>query len=204
MKRLSRRVPVVAVPLLLLLLLLPFVGGCDDHDDHPTATTQILSSYYDDGNIVRYGDGSYDHFFPPPSDDNIWVGLYGADEWRGFLQFPLGGSGGVPAGVGIRRATLDLVVRSVQPGMRLYVDLVDVDTSLGAYGAANPEALWNDGMVLPLATVAVDHPYMSSPRHVPVELRLLLDPGASAGLMIFTDPWADTQVAPLLEVEYYL
>lgn len=51
-------------------------------------------------------------------------------EYRAFIEFPLGGAGGVPANATIVSATLDVVVNSVQfsSPVPVRIDLIDVTT----------------------------------------------------------------------------
>src|SRR5690242_19364476 len=83
------------------------LAGCGGGGhDHPAETlqTQILSDSSYDGDIEQTGPTSYTITQGmSASVQTVYAGIdpAGGTEFRAFLDFPLGGSGGVPAGAAI-------------------------------------------------------------------------------------------------------
>jgi hypothetical protein len=210
-----------ALPALLAVLL--FLFGCSDssggdHTSPSTVEAQILSDPGADGDIA---------FTPPATyvvssslttlDVLAGVDPDSGDEYRGFLDFPLGGSGGVPLDATIVSATLEVLVDSVSvthpnDTVPMILDLVtfqpptlintDFDRSI------QPTLLSQTSVFFPSDAgnnVSIDvTPLMQEAqrRGLPdFQLRLLLDFSASSGLIEIDDN--ATATAPLLTVRYY-
>ena len=107
--------------------------GGDGRDNGPppsTVTTQILSDSSYDGDIEQVSASSYT--VTQGMSANVQTVLAGIDpaggtEFRAFLDFPLGGSGGVPGNAAIDSAFLEVFVDDLQPNastLPLRVELV--------------------------------------------------------------------------------
>jgi hypothetical protein len=105
-------------------------GGGGDVGPPPTFTTQILSDPTYDGDIEQVSSSSYT--VTQGMSANVQSVLAGIDpvggtEFRAFLDFPLGGSGGVPGNAAIDSAFLEIFVDDLQPNtsnLPLRVELV--------------------------------------------------------------------------------
>jgi hypothetical protein len=107
-------------------------GGGDGGDlgPPPSFTTQILTDPSFDGDIEQVSPGSYT--VTQGMSANVQSVLAGIDpvggtEFRAFLDFPLGGQGGVPADAVIDSAFLEVYVDDLQPDtstLPLRVELV--------------------------------------------------------------------------------
>ena len=205
--------------LLAALLMVSLLFGCGDHHEEPaTFVSQIVSDPGADGDIS----------FTPPSTYVISSALtthrvlagvdpVSGDEFRGFLDFPLGGSGGVPSNAIINSATLEIVINAVSvatPGdtVPMILDLVtfqppslistDFDRSI------QPPLISLFFIFLEsdaANNVAIDiTPLMEEAqrRGLPdLQVRLLLDFSATSGLIEIDDNTVAT--APLLTVQYF-
>jgi hypothetical protein len=124
---LNRTVTLVAA---CLLGLAGCGGGGGDSGPPPSFTTQILSDPVYDGDIEQVSDSSYT--VTQGMSANVQSVLAGIDpvggtEFRAFLDFPLGGSGGVPGNAIIDSAFLEIFVDDLQPdtsSLPLRVELV--------------------------------------------------------------------------------
>lgn len=102
----------------LLIGVVLVLGGCGDDDDSPPPPpAQIVSDPAFDGDIARSVTGQYKATQGDATLGKIYVGLDPADgaELRAFIDFPLGGSGGVPLNAAIAWATLELFISDIQP-----------------------------------------------------------------------------------------
>lgn len=107
-------------------------GGGDDNGPPPTFTTQILSDSAYDGDIEQTSPTSFTVTQGmTPTVQTVFAGIdpVGGTEFRAFLDFPLGGPGGVPANAGIDSAFLEVFVDNLQlqagtTGLPVLVDLV--------------------------------------------------------------------------------
>jgi hypothetical protein len=109
------------------------LGGCGGGDgDHgaPQIVTQILSDPGFDGDIELTADGSYVVTQGmSPTVQSVFAGIdpMAGTEFRAFLDFPLAGSGGVPADAFIDSAFLEIFVDDLMPSngsLPLRVELV--------------------------------------------------------------------------------
>jgi hypothetical protein len=206
---------------LAITLLYGCGGGGDSeaNDPAPQSTTQIFSSPRADGDIV----------FTPPSayavssaltTGNVFAGVDPAtgDEFRGFLDFPLGGPDGVPVDATIESAILEIQINSVavpSPGatVPMIIDLVnfqpptlvadDFDrTAQPPLLSLAPVTLFSfdagDMVALDVTPLMQEAQRLGLPD---LQLRLLLDFAVDSGLIEIDDD--DDATAPLLTVTYF-
>lgn len=105
-------------------------GGGGDIAPPPTYTTQIQSDPAFDGDIALTGPNAYVVTQGMTSAvQSVFAGIdpVTSNEYRAFLDFPLGGSNGVPANAVIDSAYLDIYISSLQPtngSLPLRIELV--------------------------------------------------------------------------------
>lgn len=209
----------------LLIGVVLVLGGCgDDNDPPPQFVASILSDASFDGDIVR---DSVTGILTPTQGNtqSVYVGFDPADgdEFRAFLDFPLGGSGGVPLNAIIAWATLDIVINSILPNplagtIPIRIDLVPFPLPLTG-------RFFDRTLEPPLATMTIAPPISQSDygQHVLIDvtglmveaqllglpdfqIRILRDPGTVApGLIEINDTTGPDRglLAPLLEVGYF-
>jgi hypothetical protein len=101
------------------LIVLAGCGGGGDNIDQPEIVqTQILSDSGFDGDIEQTGpDSAVVTQGMGPNVQNVLAGIdpNTGDEFRAFLHFPLGGSGGVPANARIDSAFLEVFIDDLDP-----------------------------------------------------------------------------------------
>src|SRR5512135_1577935 len=101
-----------------LAAVLFFLGvalvGCGGGGSRPTIVTQILSDPVFDGDILQdQATGAFT--ITIGNTQSVFAGIVpGTGEYRAFLDFPLTGAGGVPGDAVIVKATLDIVINSIQ------------------------------------------------------------------------------------------
>lgn len=211
----------------LTLIVLTLTGcgsGSGHHSDPLVYNTQILSDYSFDGDIAR-SPGGATFTITQDAAESYYAGFDPADgaELRAFLQFPLAGAGGVPAGAAIQSATLDLLINSIKPNpllntIPIRIDLVDLQ----------PTTLFPDDfdrtLQPALATTTIYPPIAQTDfgQHVFVDVtalmqeaqflglpifqvRILVDPGTTSGLIEINDSTGVNRatLAPVLDVSYY-
>jgi len=207
------------------LLALTACGGGGDNGPPPAVTTQILSDSAFDGDIEQVSASSYTVTQGMSANvQNVLAGIdpAGGTEFRAFLDFPLGGSGGVPANAQIDSAFLEVFVDDLQPNtstLPLRVELVSFQP---------PNLIPTDfdrNVQPPLAAVTVSPPinradigtYVSidvtslmiqaQRQNLPdFQVRILEDLGfAVASLMAIDDTTGPDRAkrAPLLTVTYF-
>ena len=203
----------------VLVLAVVAMNGCRSDDDPlPTYYTEIISDVYADGDIGLAIDDTY----TVSSAIDTGSVLTGVDpvtgeEFRGFLDFPLGGVDGIPLGAVIESATLEIFIIGMSdtlPGeiFPFLIDLVDFQPPYLV------ESDFSRAIQLPLLTMPVDF-YPSDDGSLVVidvtdlvneaqfqglpdlQLRFVLDFSADSGLIEIDD--ADAATAPLLKVTYY-
>ena len=197
-------------------------GGCrlvvNAWDDDPLVfVTHILSDADADGDIA---------FTPPDTYDissarvtgTVLAGIdpvYG-DEFRGFLDFPLRGSRGLPYDAFIESATLEIFIAGVDErfpgaGVPMIVDLVSFqppDLVPGDFDRAIQPALLSQGIDIEAADtgtiVALDVTALVDEAQrweLPdFQVRFLLDFSVASGLVEIEDSLSET--APRLTVTY--
>lgn len=218
----------LAVILVCMMISLTSCGGGDGGGNGsggvPTFTTAILSDPARDGDIALSPQGNVTLLEGDP--EIVFVGFHPdtGEEYRTFLNFPLGGAGGVPENAIIVSAFLDIRVDGILPlplnsGIPLLVDLVSYE----------PPLITDDFdrvLLLPLVTTAIFPPVTESDldQHIAIDVtplmqeaqrlglaafqvRILRDPAAAPtpGLVIINDTLGTDRefLAPLLEVTYF-
>jgi hypothetical protein len=109
----------IAISVVCALLCLAGCGGSSTGGIPPPVVTHILSDPRFDGDIEQTSRGSYT--VTQGMSLSVQSVLAGIDptsrtEFRAFLNFPLGGSGGVPFNAIIDSAFLEVLVDNVVPG----------------------------------------------------------------------------------------
>jgi len=215
----------VAISVFCALLCLAGCGGNDAVGIPPSVVTNILSNPRFDGDIEQTSPASYT--VTQGMSASVQSVLAGIDptaltEFRAFLNFPLGGFGGVPANAFIESAFLEVLVDNVIPvngRVPIRVELVafqpptligtDFDRSflppLGAVLVSGDVTGADIGQF-----VAVDvTPLMIQAQQrglVDFQVRIMEDLGpASFTLVVIDDPVTvdRPQRAPLLTVTYH-
>jgi hypothetical protein len=206
------------VTVLTLTLFFGCRGDYGDHRGHPvTWTAQILSDQGADGDIAFTSPSTY-VISSAATTLNVLAGVdpLSSDEFRGFLDFPLGGSAGVPLDATIVSATLQIEINSVAVTVAgdtvpMILDLVDFqppslrssdfDRSIQPPLLSEPFVFFTSDAG---SNVAIDvTPLMQEVqrRGLPdFQVRLLLDFSAASGLIEIDDNAAVT--APVLTVQY--
>lgn len=202
-----------------LVLAVVALNGChNDNDPLPTYYAEIVSDVYADGDIGLALD---DTFTVSTAIDTGSV-LAGVDpvtseEYRGFLDFPLGGVDGIPLGAVIESATLEVYIigMSDSPPDEIFPFLIDLVDFQPPYLIEDD---FSRAIQPPLLTIPVDFFPSDVGSFVVVDvtelvdeaqfqglpdlqLRFLLDFSADSGLIEIDD--ADVDTAPLLSVTYY-
>ena len=100
---------------ILIFTMLVLAGCGDDNGVPPPFGTQILSDPAFDGDIALSQAGAYT--VSQGNTQSVFAGIDPAtgDELRAFLDFPLGGVGGVPGDAIIQSAILDIFINSIAP-----------------------------------------------------------------------------------------
>lgn len=119
---------------LFIAAVSPLLGLCGcgggDNGDPPQVVSYILSDAAYDGDIEQTSPGVYVVTQGmSPSVQSIFAGIdpVTGDEFRGFLDFPLSGNGGVPGDAFIDSTLLEFFVNDVEPtsgSVPIRVDLV--------------------------------------------------------------------------------
>ena len=202
--------------LTLIVLTLSGCGSGHNSDPPPLFNTQILSDAALDGDIVKPFVGGTVAITQGLALEYS-AGFDSVAEWRAFLQFPLDGVGGVPAGAAIQSATLDLLVFSTfTSAIPIRIELVDLDL-----GSLVPDD-FDLTQALATTTILVPTSQTSFGQHVFVDVTALMQRAQDLGLPIFqvrilVDPAVTTPgfidindarvdratLAPLLDVNYF-
>jgi hypothetical protein len=104
-------------------------GGDSGSGPPPAITTQILSDSAFDGDIQQTSPSTFTVTQGMSSSvQSVFAGIDPATltEFRAFLNFPLGGSGGVPANAAIESAFLDIYINSLQPSTATLPILIEL------------------------------------------------------------------------------
>lgn len=211
------KVPVVVALLVVSLTL----GACGrDHHSQPIIVTQILSDPVFDGDISLDTSGTYT--VTQGNTQSVFAGIDPVSfvEYRAFLDFYLGGPGGVPLDAGISSATLDIFIDDIQPAtgtIPMRIDLVSFQP---------PDLLGTDfDRIIQPALATITFPIFQSDyrQHVVVnvtslmreaqrlglpdfQIRIMEDLGpVTPGMIVINDTTGRDRelLAPLLEVAYY-
>lgn len=208
---------------LVLILAATTLNGCGDCDDDcddslPVYVFEITSDIDADGDIGVTPDGEYT--IATASDTgSVLAGVDPAsgEEFRGFLDFPLRGSGGVPFNAVIESATLEIFIRgttvsSQDQTIPFLIDLVDFQPPFLIEDdfdrVAQPSLLTMPvdffssdvgSFVVIDVTALMDE--AQSERLPDLQLRFVLDFSEDTGLIEIEDD--DIETAPLLTVSYF-
>jgi hypothetical protein len=207
----------------MALVLTATLVGCGDGNDAPaTFVTQISSDPTADGDIAR-DPGPPETFTISTASTTSGV-LVGIDplsviEFRGFLDFPLGGAGGVPAGAIIVSATLEVVINQVVVAapattVPILIDLVSFQPPILVFSdfdritlpaLASRTVIFRTtdvGFVVPIDVTGL---MQEAQRRVlpDFQVRLLLDITAASGQIEIDDQPTVGATAPRLTVEYF-
>lgn len=208
-------------------LILSGCGGGEELDDGPppSFTTQILSDARFDGDIEQVSPDVYTITQGMSSSvQSVLVGIdpVGGTEFRTFLDFPLGGPGGVPANAIIDEASLEIYIDNLDPlssRLPVRVDLVRfqpptliaTDYSRSAQPALASVVISPDisradvGTYVPIDVTSL---MREAQRRglVDFQVRILEDLGpAIPALMVIDNPTGSNRSAraPLLTVTYF-
>jgi len=215
----------LAVLMLCVILTLPGCGG-GGSSSTTTFVAQILSDPAFDGDIEQTSSGTFIITQGmSPTVQSVFAGIDPAapTEFRAFLDFPLGGQGGVPSNAVIVSATLDIVINSIQPPtgstVPIRIELVSFQppTLLATdFDRALQPALAFTTIVPPISPADVGNhvvvdvtPLMVEAQRLGLanfQVRILEDLGfVSFGRIEINDTTGVNRVdlAPLLEVTYF-
>jgi hypothetical protein len=207
--------------MLLAVVLLYGCGGDSEADDHAPAqvfTTQIFSSPRADGDIVFTRPSSFT-VSSALITGNVFAGVdpLSRDEFRGFLDFPLGGPAGVPLDAFIQSAILEIRINSVavpspDATVPMIIDLVhfqppalvseDFDRTLQPPLLSLAPVFFFPSDTGEMVAIDVTSLMQEAQRlGLPdLQLRFLLDFSEDSGLIEIDDD--DEATAPLLTVSY--
>ncbi len=210
-------------------LIFALTGCGNDHNNPPPPiATQIFTDQLVDGDIlVPFGLPASSGIVTNLTStiQSVFAGVVPAtgDEYRAFLDFPLGGPNGVPFNASIVSATLDIVIDSVSAGaaVPITIELISFPPPLIA-------ADWDRGIQPPLASVlgpvitSADVFVAALNNHVFIDvtplmvqaqvqalpnfqIRILEDSGAVPGLIEIDDSTGANRLnlAPLLTVQFF-
>ncbi len=206
---------------LLSIMLLYGCGGESEADDPaPLFTAQIFSSPRADGDIVFTQSSSSFVVSSALTTGNVFAGVdpVSGDEFRGFLDFPLGGSTGVPADATIQSAILEIRINSVavpsaDATVPMIIDLVyfqppalvpdDFDRTVQPPLLSLASFIffpWDAGemVAIDVTSLMQEAQRLGLPD---LQLRFLLDFDVASGLIEIDDD--DEATAPLLTVTYF-
>ena len=208
----------------MAMVLTAALVGCGGGGDSAPATaiSQVFSDPNADGDIAF--DPAPPGTFTISTANTTLSVLVGIDpvsviEYRGFLDFPLSGPGGVPAGAIIVSATLDIfinrvVVAAPATTVPILMDLVsfqpptliasdfDRDTLLPFASRTFNIFTTDAGFFVPIDVTGLMQE--AQRRGLPdFQVRLLLDFTATSGRIEIDDRPTVSATAPLLTVEYF-
>lgn len=209
-----------------ILLLSGCGGGGDGIDDQPRSfTSQIYSDPVFDGDIEQVSPNVYTVTQGMSSSvQSVLAGIdpVGGTEFRAFLDFPLGGSGGVPSNAIIDSAFLEIYIDNLDPlsgRLPLRIDLVDfqpptliaTDYSRSAQPALASVVLTPDisrsdvGRYVPIDVTPLMREAQRL-RLVDFQVRILEDLGPAVPVLMVIDNSTGAKrssFAPLLTVTYF-
>jgi len=201
-------------------------GGGGGGGSYPqTFTTSILSDPVYDGDIEQTSLTSFTITQGMSSSiQSVFAGVdpVSQNEYRAFLDFPLGGAGGVPSNAIIDSAKLDIVINTIQPSYATIPILIDL------VSFQSPSLLSTDfdrGIQPALAYTTISPP-ISSPADVgqnisidvtslmgeaqfrglpDFQVRILEDFGTNPGIIEINDTTGPNRpiLAPQLTVTYH-
>lgn len=196
--------------------------GCGGGNGSPQiSSASIISDPAFDGDIELTLPNTYTIIQGmSPSVQSVLAGVDPATshEFRAFLDFPLGGAGGVPSNAIIDSATLAINIRSIQTNFSsipILIDLVsfqpptllatDFNRSFLAYTRILPPVSQADvghNIVIDVTSLMAEAQFRGLPDF---QVRILNDFGTSPGLIEINDTTGINRpsLAPLLTVTYH-
>lgn len=162
-------------------------GGDSGSAPPPLFTVQISSDPGFDGDIQETSPTTFTVTQGmSPTVQSVFAGIDPATltEFRAFLDFPLGGAGGVPAAANIDSAFLDIYINSLQP------DAVTLPILIELVSFQPPTLLYTDfdrSQQPPLAYVRVNPPFTQSDvgTNVSIDVTSLMLQAQQLGLVDF-------------------
>ncbi len=175
--------------LIILMMAASLVLAACGHDHNnapPVITTQILSDAFFDGDISLDTAGT-----STVTQGNTQIVFAGIDpvtstEFRAFLDFPLGGPGGVPLNGVIVSATLDFVINNINP--QPLVGTIPIRIDLVSFQPPDLIGTDFDRTQQPaLATMTISPPISQADfgGHIPVDVTPLMVVAQNLGLPDF-------------------
>jgi hypothetical protein len=176
----------------LLVIIISVLSGCGSGGGSvqvttPTGVAQILSDPTYDGYIAHDPvSGAFTVTQGNTQSEFAGIDLVSGTEYRTFLDFPLGGAGGVPANAVISSAILDIVIQSISPQpvvgtIPIRVDLVSFQppTLIGTDFDRNSQP--------PPATTTISPPISQGDlgNHVSIDVTSLMAEAQRLGLVNF-------------------
>mgnify|MGYP001596587274 CR=1 FL=1 len=213
------KTPLCAILTMFAILVLTGCGGSNSSPQIFSAS--ILSDPAFDGDIELTLPSTYTIIQGmSPSVQSVLAGVdpLTSHEFRAFLDFPLGGAGGVPSNAIIDSATLAINIRSIQTNFSsipILIDLVsfqppkliatDFNRSLLAYTRILPPVSQVDvghNIVVDVTSLMAEAQFRGLPDF---QVRILNDFGTSPGLIEINDTTGINRpsLAPLLTVTYH-
>jgi hypothetical protein len=206
------------------LVLTVTLAGCGGGGDSAPATaiSQVFSNPDADGDIA-HDPGPPETFTISTASTTLGVVVgiapLSVTEYRGFLDFPLSGAGGVPANATIVSATLDVFINQVLVAppattVPIQIDLVSFQPPIliaDDFSSVTQPSLtsrtfniFSDdaGSIVPIDVT----PLMREAQRLGLpdfQVRLLLDITADSGQIEIDDRPTVNATAPLLTVEYF-
>ena len=212
--------------ILVLAVGLSLVACGHDHGSSKPIVTQILSDALYDGDIALGPSSSATYTVTQGNSQSVFAGIDPVTliEYRTFLDFPLGGSNGVPLDAVIDSATLDIYINSIDPyplsgTIPIRIDLVSFQPPylVGTdFDRSSQPALMTKTINPPISqTDFGNHVYIDVTQMMvevqrlglaDFQVRIMEDLGlVSPGIIEINDTTGSNrnQLAPLLEVSYY-
>ncbi len=190
------------LPLVVIITASLLVASCGhDHAGPPVVTTQILSDAVFDGDISQ-DPATLAFTVTQGTAESYFAGIDPATsvEYRTFLDFPLGGAGGVPLDAVISSALLDIWISNISlqeagETIPIRIDLVDFqppELDASFFDLTSP---------LPaLSTVTIQPPISSADvsQHVIVDVTPLMVEAQLRGLSDFQVRILEDNIVPVL------
>ncbi len=214
------------IPVVVLLVATLMFAACGDRNSSPPViVTQILSDVTYDGDIARDPVSGAYTVTQALDTQSVFAGIDPATnvEYRAFLDFYLGGPGGVPLDAAIASATLDIFIDDILPNP--LIGTIPIRIDLVYFQPPNLRDTDFDPSVLrALASLTIQPPISEADfgNHVPVDVTFLMREaqrlglpdfqvrimrtfGSDSGLIVINDTMGPNRdlLAPLLEVRYY-
>jgi hypothetical protein len=169
------------------------LAGCGGGDSGggppppPAVTTQILSDSGFDGDIQQTPPSTFTVTQGMTSTvQSVFAGIDPANlsEYRAFLDFPLGGAGGVPGNATIESAFLDIHINSFQPSTATLPILIEL---VSFQPPTLIETDFDRGLQPPLAYVRVTPPFTQADvgTNVSIDVTSLMVQAQQMGLVDF-------------------